>query len=349
LIINSTGAKAETIKKTKKMLDELGYDSKMVFVDTSDNVSRNRNVERGQHGGRMIPEKLRAEKWRQAQDARVEYAKLFGAGNYHEFNNDEDLRHQADPEIAGQKHKELEGLFKTVKKFTQEPPKAPQANEWINKNLGRLAKTPIGNKKQQASQIAPPKESQAAEDARKLGLQYYGHGRYGKAGRVSHYSLSGKLVEKEKAMKMTAPKPEPAKPKAAVQKPAQAPTKPKKLDEAFEKALDSDVGEIGTLQSFLEGKSRKLRNLRDYPDGEPGNEVVQERMSFERFKGQISEIAVFAQTLGTTQGDEPEGSSIGMGQGKEEINPQDGSATREPTSKLQPFKKMPKKPRGEGY
>ena len=379
LIINSTGAKSETIKKTKKMLDELGYDSKMVFVDTSDNVSRNRNVERGQRGGRMIPEKLRAEKWRQAQDSRVEFAKMFGGEHYHEFNNDEDLRTQADPEVAGQKHKELEGLFKTVKKFTQEMPKAPQAHEWIHKNLGKLAKQPVGNKQQQSSQVAPSKDSQASEEARKLGLQYYGHGRYGKSGRVSHFSLSGRLVEKEKAMKTTAPKPEP---KITTQKPAQAPTK-KPLSEAFEELLmedsnvdlrldnylESDVlvgepeGQDRGVQHFSEAKDRftsgyirpdKIRDLSEYPDGNPGIDSMQERVSFENFRARtnktsVNEIAVFAQTLGTTQGDEPQGSSIGLGQGKEEIISTDGKASSGPARKLQSFKKSPGKPRGEGY
>lgn len=230
LIINGTGAKSDQIKKIKKQLEELGYDTKMVFVDTSDNVSRNRNVERGQRGGRMIPEKLRAEKWRQAQDSRVEFAKAFGGEHYHEFNNDDDLRHNADPNVAAEKTKQLDDLFKTVRKFTQQPPKSEVAHEWIHTNLGKLAKQPIGNKQQQtkASQTPPASDSQASEEARKLGLQYYGYGRYGKNGRVTHFSLHGRLTEKKKAL--TPPK--------SLQSPQ--PSK-KPLNEAFEDFINEET------------------------------------------------------------------------------------------------------------
>jgi adenylate kinase family enzyme len=237
IIVNGSGASFDQVKKIKGMLDELGYACKMIFVDTSDNVSRNRNIERGQKGGRTVPEKARAEKWRAAQDSRVNFSKLFGSENYHEFNNDEDLRNNTDGEVHKQKTKELEDLFKTVKKFTQQPPEHPSAQEWVHKNLGKLAKQPLGNKTQQKKQIPASPDAQATEDARKLGLQYYGYGRYGKAGRVTHFSLNGKLVEKKKAL--TPPKSlEPAK-------------TTKKLDEAFEELFTEDNDERIRLENHM--------------------------------------------------------------------------------------------------
>ena len=200
VIINSTSADPKKLKKIKSMLDELGYDSKMVFVDASDNVSRQRNIERGQRGGRMVPEKIRSDKWKDAQDARVEFSKLFGTDNYHEFNNDEDLRSNLDPELHKTKSKELLDLFKNVKKFTQTEPKNPKAQEWIQSNLGKLAKKPIGNKKQQSSITPPSSQSEAAKQAQQMGLEYYGFGRYGKNGKITHFSLHDKLVEKTKVV-----------------------------------------------------------------------------------------------------------------------------------------------------
>lgn len=230
LIINHNSANASQTKKIKDMLDELGYENKMVFVDAADNVSRNRNVERGQSGGRMIPEKQRAEKWRKAQDARVALSKMFGGEHYHEFNNDEDLRHNADPEVQGQKTSELEDLHKTIKKFTQTPPKHPVAQEWVYKNISKLAKTPIGNKKQQAAQVPSSSDNQAGTDAQKMGLTYYGKGRYGKSGRVSHFSVNGKLIEKAKALTLPKSLKDKEKEKAA-------PKKKKSLNEEFETFL----------------------------------------------------------------------------------------------------------------
>lgn len=233
LVINSTGASPDKIKKIKDQLEQLGYESKMIFVDASDNVSRNRNIERGQRGGRMIPEKIRAQKWREAQDARVKFSKMFGGEHYHEFNNDEDLRHQADPELVSQKTKELDGLFKTVRKFTQQPPQNPVAQQWVHTNLGKLAKQPVGNKKQQAAVAPPPHDSATAEEARKLGLTYLGYGRYGKGGRVTHFSLNGRLIEKKKAL--TPPKSLQA---------TSAPSQPKKLNEAFEEFIQEEIEHV---------------------------------------------------------------------------------------------------------
>jgi hypothetical protein len=241
LIINSTGAKADQIKKLKGALEDLGYDAKMVFVDASDNVSRNRNVERGQRGGRMIPEDLRAKKWREAQDSRVVFSKMFGQEHYHEFQNDEDLRHNTDPEIHSQKTAELDDLFKTVRKFTQQPPKHPVAQEWVHRNLGKLAKQPIGNRAQQKAMTPPSSDSQASEEARKLGLTYYGYGKFGKNSRVSHFSLHGKLVEKQKALKP------PASLKANT---AKTQTTKKPLNEAFEELITEVThGNVPDLQT----------------------------------------------------------------------------------------------------
>lgn len=305
LIINSTSANHAHIKKIKEKLEALGYDSKMVFVDASDNVSRNRNVERGQKGGRVIPEKVRAEKWRQAQDSRVKLAKEFGGEHYHEFNNDEDLRHNSDPEIAGQKTTELDDLHKTVKKFTQQPPKSETAQAWMFKNVSKLAKMPTGNKKQQAALAPPVSDSKAKEDADKLGLKWMGYGRYGKDGRVTHFALHDRLIEKQKALKP---------PVLKTDKP-----KPKKINEEFEQLFTEDnheymglrnnmetcnvVGESSTLvlpiQHFpdfigkLSSLSRDIGGV-NYLDlrelaahGKESEEVTQEKVSFGGFMGRL--------------------------------------------------------------
>lgn len=231
LVINSTHADHGHIKKIKDKLEKLGYDSKMVFVDASDNVSRNRNVERGQKGGRMLPEKDRAEKWRKAQDARVKLAKEFGGEHYHEFSNDEDLRQNVDPDVAGQKTSELQDLHKTIKKWTQTPPQSEDAQKWIYSKISKIAKAPIGNKKQQEKVLPPPTDSKAKEEAQKLGLQYYGNGKYGKDKRVTHFVLHDRLVEKIKALK-------PPVDKDAKKKP-DAKKSAKKLNEEFEKLFES--------------------------------------------------------------------------------------------------------------
>lgn len=194
LIINSTGASLEKIRKIKEKLDGLGYESKMVFVNTSDEVSRERNIERGKRGGRMVPEKLRAEKWKEAQDARVEFSKLFGYEHYTEFDNSADLRTNTDPNVHETKSKELLDIFKNIKKFTETPPKHPQAKEWIDRSLGSLPR----KEKKHTEPVRSMADSKATDQAKRLGLEYYGFGRYGKKGTVTHLSVNGNLIEKKK-------------------------------------------------------------------------------------------------------------------------------------------------------
>ena len=105
LIINGTGDDFEKIKKIKEKLEEIGYATSMVAVQTKDEVSQQRNIERGQRGGRTVPENIRKEKWDAVQKNRAEFAKLFGQ-NYIEFDNSEDLR-SADPEVVKAKKEDF--------------------------------------------------------------------------------------------------------------------------------------------------------------------------------------------------------------------------------------------------
>jgi hypothetical protein len=188
LIINGTGDDAEKIKKIKERLEGMGYDTHMVVVNTADEVSAARNVERGQRGGRTVPEKIRKQKWQAVQDARPELSKLFGP-NYVEFDNSEDLRN-ASPEVVAAKKDEMLNIYKGVQKFVKTPPKSEMAKMWVAHELEKRDTLPITNKSPEA---VPHPNSAAAEEAKKLGLEYYGFGRYGKNNKVTYRSVHDKL------------------------------------------------------------------------------------------------------------------------------------------------------------
>jgi len=190
LIINGTGDDAIKIKKIKERLDELGYESSMIMVNTRDDISAARNVERGQRGGRTVPEEIRKDKWDSVQKARPELAKLFG-DNYSEFDNSEDLR-SARPEVREAKEKELLELYKKTQKFITKAPKTDASKEWIAGELEKKDTQPVPKGE---TGLQPHPESNAAEEARKLGLQYYGFGRYGQKGKVTYRSVHDKLVQ----------------------------------------------------------------------------------------------------------------------------------------------------------
>jgi hypothetical protein len=190
LIINGTGDDVEKISRIKSGLERLGYDTSMILVNTSDDVSAERNIERAQRGGRTVPETIRKQKWDAVQNARTEYAKMFGNG-YMEFDNSEDLR-EAPPEVVKQKKDEMMQLYTNVKQFVSQPPSNPAAQEWVANELDKKDTLPVPK---DGAEQTPHPESSAAQEARKMGLQYYGFGRYGRNGKVLYRSVHDKLVE----------------------------------------------------------------------------------------------------------------------------------------------------------
>ncbi len=238
IIINGTGAEYEQTKKIKDMLEDMGYESQMVFVNTSNEVSKKRNIDRGARGGRTVPEHIRQKKWEEAQSTRDKYAQLFGKEGYHEFDNSLDLTggdkgSKTTPRdlmaTHAAKYQELVGLWKKINKFTKTPPKHEVAQAWITKEQGALSRNTqqapppekkasgTGAAKKPAQPAKPTTQGQAgapkalklepasnapanggvAAEAKKLGLEYYGFGRFGKNGKVTHLSIDGKLVRKQ--------------------------------------------------------------------------------------------------------------------------------------------------------
>jgi len=189
LIINGTGDDLTKVQSIKQDLEELGYDTSMIMVNTSDEVSAQRNIERGQRGGRTVPETVRKQKWDAAQDARTEYAKMFG-DRYMEFDNSEDLR-EAPPEVVKQKKEEMLELYKNVQQFVTQPPQSEMAQAWVANQMQQKDTQPIPKG---GAEMSPHPGSNAAQEARSMGLQYYGFGRYGRNGEVTHRSVHDQLV-----------------------------------------------------------------------------------------------------------------------------------------------------------
>lgn len=192
LIINGTGDDHQKVKKIKRELEKIGYDTHMIMVNTSDEVSKQRNIERSQKGGRPVPENtVRKPKWDAVQAARQEHAKEFG-NNYIEFDNNEDLR-TAPPEVVKQKKEELSAIRDRIKDFVNTPPSNENVTKkWISKQVEKSSKLPIPRK---GSTTLPHPESNAGQQAAEAGLHHYGQGRFGKNGKVTHYSLHDNLTE----------------------------------------------------------------------------------------------------------------------------------------------------------
>ena len=190
LIVNGTGEDYEKISRIKEKLEELGYESAMILVNTEDEISKQRNIERGQRGGRTVPEQVRKEKWQNVQNSRPEFAKLFG-DKYMEFDNSQDLR-QAPPEVVKAKKEELLQLYTNIKEFVGKPPATETSQEWVATQMHAVDTLPIAK---DGAEKTPHANSRAAQEAQRLGLQYYGFGRYGQNGEVIYRSVHDTLVK----------------------------------------------------------------------------------------------------------------------------------------------------------
>ena len=121
LILDGTGKDYDKIQRVKSQLDTIGYDSYMIFVNTSLEVALNRNEKRA----RKLPEDLVKRSWNEVQRNLGKYQGLFGAGNFIVVDNnkpDEDLMSMA---------------VKQVRRLVKSPIRNTRAKRWIQKELDK--------------------------------------------------------------------------------------------------------------------------------------------------------------------------------------------------------------------
>ena len=135
VIINTTGNDHEELGKLKAHMESMGYRTHMVFVHASDEVSKQRNISRGQMGGRMVPEKVRSEAWKKVNGAKEHYKRMFG-NNYHEVDNSMDFATASHEEKQGQQ-KRLDALHKHFGKAVASKDYLPIAQQWVDNRLRR--------------------------------------------------------------------------------------------------------------------------------------------------------------------------------------------------------------------
>ena len=102
----------DKIATIKEQLDLLGYNSIMVFVNTSDEVSRQRNEARASRGGRVISEVVRFAKWQDAQYDLDRFDNLFErvieVKNDLDLNQPQNVIHETYERLIGSVSEEIE-------------------------------------------------------------------------------------------------------------------------------------------------------------------------------------------------------------------------------------------------
>ncbi len=108
-----------------------------------------------------------------------------------EFDNSQDLR-QGPPEVVKAKKEELLQLYNNIQRFVGQPPATEKSKAWVANELDTIDRLPI---EKNGAEKTPHANSKAAQEAQRLGLQYYGFGRYGQNGEVTFRSVHDTLVK----------------------------------------------------------------------------------------------------------------------------------------------------------
>ena len=132
LIIDGTGKDYEKIAKQSNELKQLGYDTHMIFVNTSLDVALERNAKRN----RSVPEDIAVRSWKAVQSNIGKFSQHFRQNFVVVDNNDADIK---DPQIFNDVFKQIKGLLK--KKV-----KSPIAKEWVMNQMKErgIKKAPKG-------------------------------------------------------------------------------------------------------------------------------------------------------------------------------------------------------------
>jgi len=119
LIINGPADDNEKITYIKEELEELGYETMMVFVNTTDEASKERNSLLN----RMMVESIRHDKWEKSQQVARQYEKMYE--NFNVFDNTGDLE---------SKEFDIHEIYQTSRDFLAKTVINESADEWLIRN-----------------------------------------------------------------------------------------------------------------------------------------------------------------------------------------------------------------------
>ncbi len=120
LIIDGTAKDVEKTQDQKAKLEDLGYDTMMVFVNTNIDVAQERNKMRP----RQLPDEMVIKMWHSVQDNMMKFQQMFGNQNFYIVDNSGGLE---DPN----RKENFEAVEKAIRRFISSPPRKPQAKSWL--------------------------------------------------------------------------------------------------------------------------------------------------------------------------------------------------------------------------
>jgi predicted kinase len=127
LIINGTTNESDNILSIREELEELGYETMMIFVNTSDESSKKRN----QGHERMMTESVRFDRWQATQLVAESFNREFI--KYLEFDNSIDLNEATDFEVS-EKEEDISIIYEMTNWFFDIEVQNETAEQWLHLN-----------------------------------------------------------------------------------------------------------------------------------------------------------------------------------------------------------------------
>ena len=120
VIIDGTAKDVAKTRDQKQKLEQLGYDTIMVFVNTNLDMAQQRNKMRP----RQLPDEMVTNMWHAVQDNMLKFQQLFGNQNFYIIDNSGGLE---DPDRKGN----FQAVEKAIRAFVDKPPTSPIARNWL--------------------------------------------------------------------------------------------------------------------------------------------------------------------------------------------------------------------------
>jgi len=125
LILDGTGKDLNKYRRTKQMLEGMGYETIMVFVNTSLEVAQKRNLGRERQ---VAPEQVE-KMWRHVQENMMQFQQLFGVGHFYIVDSTNGVDNN--PNFAQ--------LKKSIDKFVEAPVRDHNAISWLKAQKPQVA------------------------------------------------------------------------------------------------------------------------------------------------------------------------------------------------------------------
>lgn len=130
LVIDGTGKDVAKVQKQSELLRDIGYETVMLFVNTSEDVAQQRNKMRD----RRLPDEVVSKMWAQVQDNIMGFQQVFGNKNFYVVDNSGGLE---DPERG----KSFDEIYKDIRTWVNTPTRNRQANAWLADQQQNSAKS----------------------------------------------------------------------------------------------------------------------------------------------------------------------------------------------------------------